>query len=658
LSMWDPKTHAWRVWKEKDGLAVGAIYHIVVASDDSLWALSVLGGLTRIDLKTLQLSQVEAPSSTGFLGLALAPDGRVWASGRGFAGRFLAGSRFHEFIPVELPKDAVYKAATISFANDGTLWTAGHGGVMRYDGKNWISIGVEDGLRMKAISTVLAVSRNEAWVSYMAPKGATQIHIGDNRHISMRNYGVNEGLSSDAIVLVSGDRRGNIWLGGERGVSVVHADGTVTSYDRDSGLLWNDVNSGGFFEDTDGGIFIGTSRGLSYRKPGAKDPQKRVPDTILTAVSFAGKDSLREEEPTIEHKNGTFEARFAAPIFQNATELKCRYQLVGLDKEPVESKLREVRYTALPAGRYAFEVSCGSLATGWGKSAQYSFVVLSPWWQRWWSVGPVLALLVLLLRWIIGLRTRALERDRQRLEEAVAERSAELAAANKRLEEMTLTDPLTGVQNRRFFDLTVPRQAQQTLRAYKSAPPGQPPKDRDLILFFVDLDHFKKINDKYGHACGDRALVEAVKRLDGVVRQADALVRWGGEEFVIVSEGNSREFAQQMAQRILEAVASKPIDLGENGELRLTCSVGWAPYPWRMEQPEEFGMDQVIVFADRGLYLAKSEGRNRAVGVLAASEQKAGDANKAESPEFRFVRDAGPAVDGPGVGANQEPVAR
>jgi diguanylate cyclase (GGDEF)-like protein len=649
LSMWDPKTHAWRVWKDKDGLAVGAVFRIVVAGDDSLWALSVSGGLTRIDLKTLQLTKIEAPSNTGFLGLARAPDGSVWASGRGFAGRFAGAPHFKEFIPADVPKEGIYKTSTMSFAKDGTLWTAGHGGVMRYDGKSWMSVGVEDGLRMKAINSIWAVNRNEAWVTYMAPKGATRIHVDDSGHVSARTYDGSDGLPTNAVVLVAGDHQGNIWLGGEHGISVIHADGVMTNYDRDSGLLWNDVSGGGFFEDADGGVFIGTSRGLSYRRADAKDPEKRVPDTILTAVTFAGKDALREEEPSVAHKNGTFEARFAAPVFQNAADLKCRYQLEGLDKEQVESKLREVRYTALPAGSYAFQVSCGSIATGWGKAARYSFVVMPPWWQRWWVVGPCAALLVFLLRWLSDLRTRSLERDRERLEEAVAERSAELAAANKRLEEMTLTDPLTGVQNRRFFDLTVPRQAQQTLRAYKSAAPGHAPQDRDLILFFVDLDHFKKVNDKYGHAVGDRVLVEAVKRLDGVVRQADALVRWGGEEFVIVSEGNSREFAQQMAQRILEAVATNPIELEQGGELWLTCSVGWAPYPWRIEQPEEFGMDQVIVFADRGLYLAKSEGRNRAVGVLPPLGERPGDACGTDSPEFHFVRDAGPA------GANLEP---
>jgi diguanylate cyclase (GGDEF)-like protein len=221
---------------------------------------------------------------------------------------------------------------------------------------------------------------------------------------------------------------------------------------------------------------------------------------------------------------------------------------------------------------------------------------------------------------------------------------------------LSLTDPLTGVQNRRFFDLMVPRQGQQALRAYKTAGPEHPPLDRDLILFFVDLDHFKKVNDKYGHAAGDRALVEVVRRLNGVVRQVDSLVRWGGEEFVIVSEGSSRETGQNLAQRILDAVAAEPFDLGGGVKHQLTCSVGWAPFPWLVTRPEEFAMEQIIAFADRGLYLAKSEGRNRAVGVLPSADEKTGAAPGSDPAEFRFVRDVGLVADGTTVGVNREPV--
>jgi diguanylate cyclase (GGDEF)-like protein len=659
LSMWDPQAHRWRVWKDGDGLAVGAVYKLVAAGDESLWALSVAGGLTRIDLRTLKLEQIKfPPSSAAYLGLAVAPDGSVWASGRGFVGQFGASSHHGEFTTLEVPKEAVYATAVLSFAKDGTLWTAGHTGVMRFDGKTWKHMGQEDGLRMKAVGNLWAASKNEAWITYMEAKGATRIRLDDNGRVEVRQYGIDDGLPSNSLGLVAGDQEGNVWLGGDHGVSVIHANGRMTNYDRDSGLLWNDVNSGAFFEDVDGGIFIGTSRGLSYRRANAKVAEKRVPDTILTSASFAGTESLREEEPRVQHKNGTFEAQFAAPVFENASELRCRYQLLGLEKETVETRLRQVRYTALPAGRYTFQVSCGSLATGWGSPASYHFLILSPWWQRWWTLGLGTLLSVVFLRWVIAIRTRSLEKDRQRLEEAVAERNAELATANRRLEEMSLTDPLTGVQNRRFFDLTVPRQAQQTLRAYSVAGPEHPPQDRDLILFFVDLDHFKKVNDKYGHAIGDRVLVEVARRLNGVVRQVDAIVRWGGEEFLIVSEGNSRDRGQHLAQRILDAIAAKPFDFDEGGEQHLTCSVGWAPFPWLATHPNELALDKVIVLADRGLYLAKSEGRNRAVGLLSVAGKKPLTASAVDLADLRFVRDTGPAVDGATVGVGQESVVR
>ena len=286
------------------------------------------------------------------------------------------------------------------------------------------------------------------------------------------------------------------------------------------------------------------------------------------------------------------------------------------------------------------------------------FVVLAPWWERWWALCLGALLCLLGLRWIIAIRTRSLEKDRQRLEEAVALRSAELAAANRRLEEMSLTDPLTGLQNRRFFDLTVPRQAQQALRAYETSGPEHPPQDRDLLLFFIDLDHFKNINDQHGHAIGDRVLVEAARRLNAVVRQVDAIVRWGGEEFVIVSDGNNRYRGQHLAQRILESIAGTPFDLGEGGEQRLTCSVGWAPYPWLVTRPDEFPLEKVTVLADRGLYLAKSEGRNRAVGLLPPAKEKTSAGATVDQADIRFVRDIGPMAPGESANVDEEPVSQ
>src|SRR5208282_5621663 len=123
----------------------------------------------------------------------------------------------------------------------------------------------------------------------------------------------------------------------------------------------------------------------------------------------------------------------------------------------------------------------------------------------------------------VSLRTRALDRRRLELERAVAERSAELTQKNKELEEISLTDPLTGARNRRYFYETIPTDRAQALRSHLgSADPNVPsaPK-QELILMLVDIDRFKRVNDEMGHAAGDRLLQEVAKRIGLVMRRSD-----------------------------------------------------------------------------------------------------------------------------------------
>lgn len=224
-------------------------------------------------------------------------------------------------------------------------------------------------------------------------------------------------------------------------------------------------------------------------------------------------------------------------------------------------------------------------------------------------------LLILAIAGIIRIRTQALEKQRLRLEEAVAARSVELREANKRLEEMSLTDPLTGAHNRRFFELTVPRDAQQTLRAYQTAAFTEPPRDRDLVFFIMDLDHFKELNDSYGHAAGDEVLVAVARRLASVIRETDVLVRWGGEEFLVVSQSTNADSAQHVARRMLDVIGERPFETSDGHSICKTCSIGWAIFPWINKLPAAVSIDEIIKLIDRALYRAKQDGRNRAIGI-------------------------------------------
>ncbi|NVO29027.1 GGDEF domain-containing protein [Donghicola sp. C2-DW-16] len=160
----------------------------------------------------------------------------------------------------------------------------------------------------------------------------------------------------------------------------------------------------------------------------------------------------------------------------------------------------------------------------------------------------------------------------------------------------SLTDPLTGLQNRRG---ALPALARASERARRNG--------GALALLVADLDHFKRINDSYGHAAGDTALIEISRRLHAAIPDAPVLARMGGEEFLIAVEVNDITDATAMAEEMRHAIASVPVALGADApEVALTISVGVQLFRDGLS-----GMERALTEADSALYLAKNNGRNQ-----------------------------------------------
>jgi diguanylate cyclase (GGDEF)-like protein len=193
----------------------------------------------------------------------------------------------------------------------------------------------------------------------------------------------------------------------------------------------------------------------------------------------------------------------------------------------------------------------------------------------------------------------------------------ELKQANRELEESSTTDPLTGIRNRRFLSTIIQGDVARSLRAYAD---GSDPLARDLIFYVIDLDNFKRINDLHGHDAGDGVLMESARRISSAIRNSDVLVRWGGEEFLIISRYTDRRQAGILAERVMEAVRGKPFVVGSADEVHQTCSIGWAAFPWLQDNVDAMGYEQVLKFADRALYRAKKAGKNQAIGMTPMRE--------------------------------------
>lgn len=196
--------------------------------------------------------------------------------------------------------------------------------------------------------------------------------------------------------------------------------------------------------------------------------------------------------------------------------------------------------------------------------------------------------------------------------------SIELQRKNLELQQVSFTDVLTGLWNRRYLEETLATDAAQVTRSYLRAQssPGGKIDYRDLTFMMIDIDFFKRVNDDYGHPVGDELLQKIAERLAKVMRKSDVLVRWGGEEFLVMSRSTGRPGMAVFCSRILDVMASVPFELSKGIKVRMTCSIGWAPFPWCSTAFEAICAEEALELADSALYLAKSLGRNQSVGLL------------------------------------------
>jgi diguanylate cyclase (GGDEF)-like protein len=170
----------------------------------------------------------------------------------------------------------------------------------------------------------------------------------------------------------------------------------------------------------------------------------------------------------------------------------------------------------------------------------------------------------------------------------------------KRTEALSVTDDLTRLYNSRFLNSVLRR---ETKRASRSG--------RPLSLLFIDLDGFKAVNDRHGHLCGSRALVEAAAVIKGSARETDIVARFGGDEFALVLPDTGSEGAFAVGERIRERLAAHSYLAGEGLNIHLTASVGVATLPDVAASAEE-----LVQAADTAMYQVKDRGKN---GIQAAS---------------------------------------
>jgi len=450
-------------------------------------------------------------------------------------------------------------------------------------------------------------------------------------------------LSSVYIEAVNDDDAGTLWVTGVTAsgeATLMHVDpdsGSVKYYFASDGINAVDFFDGVSIRIDDGTLYFGSLQGFTIVQPHAVRSNAIAPELAVVAIKAAGRVLAKMPFPdgvaldgglnaprrlTLPWNRANFSVQFAALHFADPERNRYAYRLDGLDTDWNNADVdeRTANYANLAPGDYTLHIKAANKNGVWAThELAMAVVVPPPFWATWWfrvsAVVTATGLLTLLHRW----RVASLERRQLRLERLVQGRTGELMRKNlalsdayAALENLSVTDPLTKLHNRRFLEQKLPDDLNLVLRRHES---GTAPANASMIFFLIDLDHFKQVNDRYGHAAGDQVLVEVRKRLQQVFRDSDYLVRWGGEEFLAVARDTDAVGAGELANRIRAAIAETAIKLEDGTGIGQTCSIGYACFPFSVAQPRLLNWEQVLQLADLGLYAAKHGGRAAWVGL-------------------------------------------
>lgn len=338
-----------------------------------------------------------------------------------------------------------------------------------------------------------------------------------------------------------------------------------------------------------------------------------VASTALpSAMTVFTQEQTTKNVPELPYSENALSFEFAAAFFEKPGTTRFQYWLKGFDKDWSNWDAAAVKeYTNIPEGKYEFRVRAKNLYGTLGQEANFSFRILPPWYRTVWAY----------LLWILGggailvgivhLYTLKLRQEKVTLEALVAVRTQQLRDAS-------LTDPLTGLRNRRFISEILQTDVTAFV-GYKNYLIGAKNNRSTMVgtevfgLFLLDMDHFKLVNDTYGHDAGDQVLKQFAEILKASVRKDDVVIRLGGEEFLVVLKKTFPEYLHTFAMKLLESVATKSFDLGNGTHIHKTCSIGYTAFPIYQNSPTTLSLEQGVMVADMAMYYAKSHGRNQAI---------------------------------------------
>jgi diguanylate cyclase (GGDEF)-like protein len=639
-----------------DALSDDRVMTLLTDREGMIWAGTMGGGLNRIDPRTLAVTAFRPdprdPTSLpvpGVMSLLEDSAGRLWVGtyGGGLCGFNRTTGRCETY-PSEPGNEATLASGRVTaLAEDSShrLWVGTDGG-----GLHVLDPGTHEVFRLRqdprdpstlSAATVYSIhvdARGTVWVGTRG--GGLDRVIGSARTpgtIRFRNFTETQGLPNNTVYGIEADVAGRLWLSTNHGLARFDpASGLARAFHRSDGLQDEEFNFSAHYASRDGHLFFGGASGYNVFDPEHIAFDDTPPPVVLTSVSEL--DGLLPGALALArlhlHYRDVTTFEFAALDFTAPRANTFQFKLEGFDSQWIHAGTRRsVTYTNLPGGHYVLHARAANADGVWNETgAAIRLDVDPPPWATGWAYAAYALAGAMLVAGSWWAHRRSLQREARysrRLEKEVRARTQELAArntelesVNRRLEQASLTDPLTGLGNRRSLMREMPHliaASQASMRAPSVAACR-------MTLMLVDLDRLKPINDQYGHEAGDQVLEQVATLLLRALRDTDRVVRWGGDEFVIVRTRSDLEDAAEVAEDLRRRIARTSFTISGSRSARTSCSIGFACYPFIAEAPSLSSWEEVLNMADVALYRAKAR-RNAWIGWR-------GRATAAEIPEL------------------------
>jgi diguanylate cyclase (GGDEF)-like protein len=462
-------------------------------------------------------------------------------------------------------------------------------GIFIFDGDKWSQITKDQGLYSNSIFSLLEVE-NYWWMS--SHEGLSRIPMPQ---LGAFHRGIIGVVDKDIILSLNSNYQG------AQKIRCCNGAGSA---------------KGAFFQ---GALWYPTLDGVVKADPDHIIFNQNKPNVVIEQISFGEENFVLPQELQLSAQTAReVSIKYTALSFQNPENVKFRYRLTGYETQWSEfNNIREATYKNLKPGSYIFEVTASNNHGVWANQTQQLPFYLPPTFRE--SIWFKLITTMLVLVSIFGLFAimQVSNKRRQRfLERVIHERTKEseeanfqLKIQNEKLQEISQTDLLTGLKNRYYFEEQIERDIAYFQRHVKT------PEGRVMAFILIDIDHFKRINDFYGHKSGDQVLQQFAKILSDFSRHEDYAVRMGGEEFLIVIRDINTDKLDTFVMRLLKAIETARFVAG-NAPIQVTASIGYATFPIRMNIQVEQEWSVLLQLADYALYQSKHAGRNAAARMI------------------------------------------